>query len=123
MPQSSCRKRPFATVSYKTTIILTNFRQQKEEFLAVEVFHDQVDCSIPSVDYELVNPDDVVVLKFGHVLKLGLEVQDHFIVSCLDYFDGEVAIGCQLTTALDEANCPFAELLEFLESILEAFET
>lgn len=122
MPHNSWRKRPLATVSGEPTVVVTDLGQQGEQLLALEEFHDQVDGAVASVNDELVNPHHVLMLELGHVLELGLEVHDHFVVAGLDQFHSELAPGAQLPTPLHETDGPLAQRLQLLEAVGEAVE-
>lgn len=123
MPHSSCLNSPRATVSAEPTVVVTDLAKQHEELLALEQLHDQMDDTVAWVHDKFVDAHDVVMLQFGHMLELGLHVHDHFVVACLDDLDGELPVGRQLPTALDQSHGALAQVFQLLETVLEAFET
>lgn len=93
-----------ATVSDDPTVVVADLGQQHEKLLPLKQLHYQVHRSVTSVDDELVDPDDVILLQFGYMLELGLEVEDHLVVPGLDYLDGEFPVRGELATPLDQAD-------------------
>lgn len=98
---------------------MPDFREQREKLASLEQLHYQVHCPVSVVDDELVDANDVFVLQLGDVLELGLHVEQHFVVSRLNHFDGEQLVSVDFAALLDQSDRPLAQHLQLLEPVAE----